>query len=80
LQQRGFYSRQAQAVVDRVQHRYQADQNFRSVVERYLSDFEKMLQDIGRTDQRGTAVQAKLGSDEGRVYFVLAHISGRLSA
>ena len=80
LQQRGFYSRQAQAIVDRVQRRYETDQNFRAVVERYLADFENMLQDISRSDPRGTAVQARLGSDDGRIYFVLAHISGRLGS
>jgi hypothetical protein len=80
LQQRGLYSRQAQVIVDRVQHRYETDQNFRGVVERYLSDFEKMLQDVSRSDSRGTAIQARLGSDDGRIYFVLAHLSGRLNA
>ena len=78
LQQRGFYSRQAQGTVERVQRRYEADQNFRGVVERYLADFEKMLQDVSRSDPRGGAVQARLSSDDGRIYFVLAHISGRL--
>ena len=78
LQQRGFYSRQAQGTVDRVLRRYETDQNFRNVVERYLADFEKMLQDVSRSDPRGGAVQSRLGSDDGRVYFVLAHISGRL--
>ena len=78
LQQRGFYSRQAQTVVERVQRRYETDQNFRGVVERYLADFEKMLQDVSRSDPRGNAVQSRLSSDDGRVYFVLAHISGRL--
>jgi hypothetical protein len=80
LQQRGLYSRQAQVMVDRVAERYGTDQNFRAVVERYLSDFEKMLQDVSRSDARGTGVQARLGSDDGRVYFVLAHISGRLNS
>jgi hypothetical protein len=79
LHQRGLYSRQAQAVVDRVQHRYETDQNFRGVVERYLGDFEKMLQDVSRSDPRGATVQARLASDDGRVYFVLAHLSGRLN-
>ncbi|MFY9641900.1 MAG: hypothetical protein ACLPJW_18985 [Rhodomicrobium sp.] len=78
LQQRGLYSRQAQPIVDRVQRRYETDQNFRSVVERYLADFEKMLGDLSRSDPRGTAVQSRLGSDDGRIYFVLAHVSGRL--
>jgi len=80
LQQRGLYPRQSQAVVDRVQRRYETDQNFRNVVERYLADFEKMLQDVSRSDPRGGAVQSRLGSDDGRIYFVLAHISGRLGA
>ena len=77
LQQRGFY-RQSQGIVDRVQRRYETDQGFRSVVERYLADFEKMLAEAGRTDPR--TVQARLGSEDGRIYFVLAHISGRLGA
>jgi hypothetical protein len=80
LQQRGLYSRQAQPLVDRVQRRYETDQNFRNVAERFLSDFEKMLQDLSRSDPRGTAVQSRLASDDGRIYFVLAHISGRLGA
>jgi hypothetical protein len=77
LQQRGFY-RQSQGMVDRVQRRYETDPNFRPVVERYLADFEKMLAEAGRTDPR--TVQARLGSEDGRIYFVLAHISGRLGA
>ena len=79
LQLRGFYSRQSQAIVDRVQRRYETDQNFRNVVERYLADFERTLQDLSRSDPRGGAVQSRLGSDDGRIYFVLAHISGRLA-
>jgi hypothetical protein len=80
LQQRGLYSRQAQSTVERVQRRYETDQNFRSIAERYLADFEKMLQDVSRSDPRGAAVQARLASDDGRIYFVLAHVSGRLGA
>lgn len=80
LQQRGLFSRAGQAVVDRVQRRYESDQTFRVIVERYLADFEKMLQDLSRSDPRGAAVQSRLGSDDGRIYFVLAYISGRLGA
>lgn len=80
LSQRGLYPRQGQQIVDRVQRRYETDKTFRSIVDRYLGDFEKMLQDLSRTDPRGGSVQARLASDEGRIYFVLAHISGRLGA
>ncbi|HZV21089.1 MAG TPA: hypothetical protein VE986_06045, partial [Hyphomicrobiales bacterium] len=79
LNQRGLYSRQGQVIVDRVQKRYETDQTFRAIVERYLNDFEKMLQDFSRNDPRGSGVQARLASDDGRIYFVLAHISGRLA-
>ncbi len=78
LKQRGLYPRQGQPIVDRVQRRYETDTTFRAIVDRYLADFEKMLQDLSRSDPRGSAVQMRLGSDEGRIYFVLAHISGRL--
>ena len=80
LSQRGLYPRQGQQIVDRVQRRYETDTTFRGIVDRYLSDFEKMLQDVSRSDPRGATVQSRLGSDEGRIYFVLAHISGRLGA
>ena len=80
LSQRGLYPRQGQQIVDRVQRRYETDQTFRAIVDRYLADFEKMLQDLSRNDPRGGTVQARLASDEGRIYFVLAHISGRLGA
>ncbi len=80
LKQRGLYPRQGQQTVDRVQRRYETDKTFRAIVDRYLADFESMLQDLSRTDPRGATVQSRLASDEGRIYFVLAHISGRLGA
>ena len=80
LSQRGLYPRQGQQIVDRVQRRYETDTTFHGIVDRYLSDFEKMLQDLSRSDPRGATVQSRLASDEGRIYFVLAHISGRLGA
>jgi hypothetical protein len=76
--QRGLYSRQAQVTVDRVRRRFETDQTFRVIVDRYLADFEKMLQDLSKSDPRGSAIQSRLASDDGRIYFVLAHISGRL--
>ena len=78
VKQRGLYPRQGQQIVDRVQRRYENDNTFRQIVDRYLGDFEKMLQDLSRNDPRGTSVQGRLSSDEGRIYFVLAQISGRL--
>jgi hypothetical protein len=78
LEQRGLYSRQGQAVVDRVRRRYEKDETFRVIAERYCADFEKMLQDLSKSENRGASVQSSLAADNGRIYFVLAHISGRL--
>lgn len=75
---RNLYAPQAQVTVDKVRRRFETDPTFRVIVERYLSDFERMLQDVSKSDPKGTAVQSSLASDNGRIYFVLAHISGRL--
>jgi hypothetical protein len=75
---RGVYTQQAQATVDQVRRRYETDPTFQVIVERYLSDFERMLQDLSKSDPKGVAVQQNLASHNGRIYFVLAHMSGRL--
>ncbi len=80
LNQRGLYSRPGQTIVDRVRRRFETDATFRVITERYCTDFEKMLHDLSRNDPRGGAVQTNLASDNGRIYFVLAHVSGRLGA
>lgn len=77
--QRNLYTPQAQDTVDQVRRRYETDPTFRVIVERYLSDFERMLQDLSKSDPKGLAVQSSLSSANGRIYFVLAQISGRLS-
>jgi hypothetical protein len=79
LRQRGLFPRNGQAIVDRVRRRYETDDSFRFLVERYTTDFEKSLHDLSRNDPRGASVQASLASDNGRIYFVLAYISGRLN-
>ncbi len=63
LTQRGLYPRQGQQIVDRVQRRYETDTTFRGIVDRYLSDFEKMLQDLKpqRPEGRDCSVAAGFG-------------------
>ena len=59
LQERGIYPRQGQATVDRVRRRFDTDETFRIIVQRYLVDFEKMLQDLSKTDPRGLSRPAE---------------------
>jgi hypothetical protein len=75
---RNVYAPQAQMTVNQVRSRYETDPTFRVIVERYLGDFERMLQDLSKSDPKGVAVQQNLASHNGRIYFVLAHMSGRL--
>jgi hypothetical protein len=75
---RSIYSRQGLATYDQVRRRYESDITFRHIVDRYLADFERMLQDSGKGDPKGRTMQAHLTSETGRIYLVLGHASGRL--
>lgn len=75
---RGIYNRDGQATFDQVKRRYENDSTFRHIVDRYLADFERMLQDASKADPKGRTVQTHLTSETGRIYLVLGHASGRL--
>ncbi len=75
---RNIYTRQGQATFDQVRRRYENDSTFRVIVDRYLTDFERMLQDTSKSDPKGRSVQTHLTSETGRIYLVLGHASGRL--
>jgi hypothetical protein len=75
---RGIYGRDGQGTFDQVKHRYETDSTFRHIVDRYLADFERMLQDASKADPKGRTVQTHLTSETGRIYLVLGHASGRL--
>jgi F0F1-type ATP synthase membrane subunit b/b' len=76
---RGIYDREGQSTFDQVKHRYESDTTFRHIVDRYLADFERMLQDASKADPKGRTVQTHLTSETGRIYLVLGHASGRLT-
>jgi len=59
-----------------VTERYGRDADFRRTVDRFLSDFERMVRETEQKSPR--AVNDHLVSDAGRVYLFLAHASGRL--
>ena len=84
LGQRGFmvrsiYAEAGKATFDEVERRYRTEPLFRDTVNRFLLDFEAILRQTEARDQTGQAVQAQLVSDMGRVYLMLAHVSGRLA-
>ena len=75
---RHLYSNDGQATFDEISRRYGRDGDFRTTVDRYIGDFERLLREAEQTDPEGRMLQNYMTSETGRVYLLLAHASGRL--
>ncbi len=73
-----LYNPEGQNTFIRIQKRYQNDNEFHATVEKYVADFEGLLNEANQKDPSGRIVQNYLTSETGRTYLMLAHISGRL--
>ncbi len=76
---RRLYTLAGQRTFDEIKARYTRDGAFRTSVDRYIRDFERLLGDVARNDRDGLMTQTYLTSDTGKVYTMLAHASGRLA-
>ena len=81
--QRGFmvrsiYAPESRNMFDGIARRYQGDENFRHLVNRFLDEFEREIGDADQFDSSGATSRQMVTSDTGRVYLVLAHASNRL--
>jgi hypothetical protein len=76
---RRLYTLKGQQTFDEIKRKYDREPEFRTAVDRYIADFEKLLADVARTDRDRTITQSYLTSDTGKVYTMLAHAAGRLS-
>jgi hypothetical protein len=75
---RRLYTIKGQQTFDDIRRKYQTDGDFRNAVDRYIDDFERLLQDVARNDRDNIMTQTYLTSDTGKVYTMLAHASGKL--
>ena len=75
---RRLYTLKGQQTFDEIRRKYQTEPEFRTAVDRYCDDFEKLIADVTRTDRDSMMAQTYLSSDTGKVYTMLAHASGRL--
>ncbi|MGB6949548.1 MAG: hypothetical protein WBD84_10190 [Methyloceanibacter sp.] len=75
---RHLYSLDGQATFDEISRRYERDGDFRATVDRYIGDFERLLNEAEQNDPDGRMLQNYMTSETGRVYLLLAHASGRL--
>jgi hypothetical protein len=73
-----LYTPGGQKAFDEVARKYRADRHFKQTVDRYITEFERLLDEIAR-DERGPAVlRGHLTSETGLVYTLLAHAAARL--
>ncbi len=75
---RRLYTLKGQQTFDDIKRKYQTDGEFRRAVDRYMDDFQRLLEDVARNDRDNMVTQTYLTSDTGKVYTMLAHASGRL--
>lgn len=62
-----------------IARKYQEDSEFRDTVDRYIQQFEALLEQTARSDRENVLVETYLTSQTGKVYVTLASAIGRLS-
>jgi len=73
-----LYTPAGQKAFDEVARKYRADRSFKQTVDRYIAEFERLLDEVARDDRGPAALRGHLVSETGLVYTLLAHAAGRL--
>ena len=73
-----LYTPAGQKAFDEVARKYRADRGFKQTVDRYIAEFERLLDEVAREDRGPQALRGHLNSETGLVYTLLAHAAGRL--
>jgi hypothetical protein len=73
-----LYTPAGQKAFDEVARKYRADRNFKQTVDRYITEFERLLDEVARDDRGPAVLRSHLISETGMVYTLLAHAAGRL--
>jgi hypothetical protein len=74
---RRLYTLQGQQTFDEIRKRYRADREFKQTVDRYIAEFERLLDEVSRDDRGSVVARTYLTSETGKVYTMLAHAAGR---
>ena len=76
---RRLYTPQGQKTFDEIRRRYRKSNDFRETVDRYIDEFERLLEQVSRDDRGQVLSKTYLTSDTGKVYTLLAHAAARLN-
>jgi hypothetical protein len=74
---RRLYTMQGQKTFDEIRKKYRADREFKQTVDRYIGEFERLLEEVARDDRGQVVARTYLTSETGKVYTMLAHAAGR---
>jgi hypothetical protein len=74
-----LYTPAGQKAFDEVARKYRSDRTFKQTVDRYITEFERLLDEVARDDRNPQALRTQLTSETGLVYTMLAHAAGRLA-
>ena len=72
-----LYTMQGQKAFDEISKRYRNDREFKQTVDRYIGEFERLLEEVSRDDRGQVVARSYLTSETGKVYTMLAHAAGR---
>jgi hypothetical protein len=75
---RRLYTLQGQQAFDEIRKKYRSDREFKMTVDRYISEFERLLEEVSHDDRSQVVARTYLTSETGKVYTMLAHAAGRL--
>lgn len=74
-----IYTPHGQRTFDDIRVRYRNNRDFRETVDRYIAEFDRLLDDVSRDERGGQQmIRTYLTSETGKVYTLLAHAAGRL--
>ncbi|MGH6704843.1 MAG: negative regulator of septation ring formation, partial [Bradyrhizobium sp.] len=73
-----LYTPAGQKAFDEVARKYRADRVFKQTVDRYITEFERLLDEVARDERGPQLLRNHLTSETGMVYTLLAHAAGRL--
>src|SRR5512139_3328639 len=74
---RRLYTLQGQQAFDEIRKKYRSDREFKQTVDRYIGEFERLLDEVSRDDRSQVMARTYLTSETGKVYTMLAHAAGR---
>jgi hypothetical protein len=74
---RKLYTMQGQKAFEEIRRKYRGDRDFQRTVDRYIGEFERLLEEVSRDDRGQVVARTYLTSETGKVYTMLAHAAGR---